>query len=152
MWFTSLFQFRSLTLNSGVATGVARGVECHPWQRKNCQKSWKKGEKSGKNREKRGKIGKNRKNLEISFTLPLLTDRAGYATDFEGRWGDEPGWGEAAVKIVSKVFLSLGRWLRWQTLLPCRFLLCWIKGILDNFSLIPHFFSKSWDFHKCILM
>ena len=40
-------------------------------------------EKEGENQEKagkRGKIGKKRKNREGSFTLPLLTDRAGYAT------------------------------------------------------------------------
>ena len=35
-------------------------------------------EKSGKNQEK---SGKKRKNLEFSFTLPLLTVRAGYATE-----------------------------------------------------------------------
>ena len=33
--------------------------------------------KSGKS----GKIGKKKKNRKDSFTLPLLTDRAGYATD-----------------------------------------------------------------------
>ena len=33
-----------------------------------------------KNREKRGKIGKKDKNREGSFTLPLLTDRAGNVT------------------------------------------------------------------------
>ena len=67
---------------SGVATGVARRAECHPWQRKNCQKSVKNRENSGKigkKEEKSGRIGKNR---EVSFTLPLLTDRAGYATGF----------------------------------------------------------------------
>ena len=44
-------------------------------------------EKFAKNREKLGKIGKTEeksgrkgKNREGSFTLPLLTDRAGYAT------------------------------------------------------------------------
>ena len=44
-------------------------------------------EKFAKNQEKSGKIGKKRKNREEkaknwegSFTLPLLTDRAGYAT------------------------------------------------------------------------
>ena len=38
------------------------------------------GEKEGENQEngKEGKIGKKRKNREGSFTLPLLTDRAGY--------------------------------------------------------------------------
>ena len=35
-------------------------------------------EKSGKNQEKSGRKDKNR---EVSLTLPLLTDRAGYATD-----------------------------------------------------------------------
>ena len=49
--------------------------------RKICQKSGKRGRKSGKKSEKRGKnrdsIGKN---WEGSFTLPLLTDRAGFAT------------------------------------------------------------------------
>ena len=60
---------------SGVATGVARGADCHPWQRKICQKSGKIGEKE----EKSGRKGKNR---EGSFTLPLLTDRSGYATAF----------------------------------------------------------------------
>ena len=34
-------------------------------------------EKSGKKEEKSGRKGKNR---DVSFTLPLLTDRAGYAT------------------------------------------------------------------------
>ena len=33
-----------------------------------------------KKQEKEGKIGKKRKNREGSFTLPLLTDRTGYAT------------------------------------------------------------------------
>ena len=84
---------------SGIATGVARGAECHPWQLKNCQKSGKNQEKSGKsqekwgknqgnrekirkNREKEEKSGRKGKNREISFTLPLLTDRSGYATVF----------------------------------------------------------------------
>ena len=54
------------------AIGVARGgAECHPWQRK-----------FAKNQGKRGKIGKRQKSREVSFTLPLLTDRAGYATDY----------------------------------------------------------------------
>ena len=63
---------------SGVATGGARGAECHPWQQKICQKSGKKREKSGKKEEKSRRKGKN---WEGSFTLPLLTDRADYATD-----------------------------------------------------------------------
>ena len=36
--------------------------------------------KRGKNQEKEGKLGRKEKNPEGSFTLPLLTDRAGYAT------------------------------------------------------------------------
>ena len=77
-----------VTWHSGVATGVARGAECHPWQRKNCQKSGKIRKKSGNIGKSSGKIGKKEeksgrkgKNREVSFTLPRLTDRAGYATD-----------------------------------------------------------------------
>ena len=73
---------KRLRLSSGVATGWSRGADCHPWQRKICQKSGKRGknqEKSGKKEEKSGRKGKNR---EGSFTLPLLTDRASYATAF----------------------------------------------------------------------
>ena len=64
---------------SGVATGGHRGQSATPDS-----------EQNAKNREKEGKIGKlgkkrkNRekgKNREASFTLPLLTDRADYATD-----------------------------------------------------------------------
>ena len=49
------------------------GVECHPWQRKICQKLGKRGEKLGKIGKKRGKIGKKwQKSGRFSFTLPLL--------------------------------------------------------------------------------
>ena len=68
---------RSISQNSGVATGQSRGAECPPWQRKIWQKSGKRGRKSGKR-------GKKRKKWEESFTLPLLTDRAGYATEPKG--------------------------------------------------------------------
>ena len=64
-----------------------KGAECPPWQWKKMSKIRKKREKIGK---KRGKIKKNQgkeeksgrkgQNREGSFTLPLLTDRAGYAT------------------------------------------------------------------------
>ena len=47
---------------------------------KNWEKLGKREEKSGKNQEKSGKKGQN---WEGSFTLPLLTNRAGYATDRE---------------------------------------------------------------------
>ena len=60
-------------LYSGVAIGVARWAECHPWQRKICQKG-------GKIRKKEEKSGRKGKNREGYFTLPLLTDRTGYAT------------------------------------------------------------------------
>ena len=61
---------------SSVATGVARGAECQkmPKIRKNSGKIGKKEEKSGR------KV----KNQEVSFTLTLLTDRAGYATANDG--------------------------------------------------------------------
>ena len=66
---------------SGVATGVARGAECQIGKNwKKIKKNREKEEKSGKNQEKEEKSGRNGNNREISFTLPLLTDRAGYAT------------------------------------------------------------------------
>ena len=67
-----------IILSNGIATWGSRGAECHPWQRKICQKSGKNQEKSRKKEEKSGRKGKSR---EGSFTLPLLTDRTGYATD-----------------------------------------------------------------------
>ena len=42
-------------------------------------KNWKK-EGENKSGQKRDKIRKKSKNREGSFTLPLLTDRAGYTT------------------------------------------------------------------------
>ena len=56
---------RICTVSSGVAIGVARGAECHPWQRKICQQLGKRGEKSGKIRKKSGKIRKKRQNREV---------------------------------------------------------------------------------------
>ena len=58
-----------------------RGAEYHPWQQKICQISGKRGQKSGKIRKKEEKSGRKGRNWEGSFTLPLVTDRAGYATD-----------------------------------------------------------------------
>ena len=60
---------------SGVATGGASGGRMPPLTAKNLPKIRKKGKKS----EKSGRKGKNR---ESSFTLPLLTDWAGYAILF----------------------------------------------------------------------
>ena len=44
------------------------------------EKSGKREEKSRKNREKEEKSGRKGQNREDSFTLPLLTNRAGDAT------------------------------------------------------------------------
>ena len=48
---------------------------------KNQEKSGKNGKNSGEIRKKEEKLGRKGKNQKISFTLPLLTDRAGYATE-----------------------------------------------------------------------
>ena len=69
-----------MLLYSGVATGGSRGQSATPDSEKfakNLEKEGKNQEKSGKREEESGRKGKN---LEGSFTLPLLTDRAGYAT------------------------------------------------------------------------
>ena len=67
-----------------LATGVARGGQSATPDSekiakigKNQEKILKNSGKIGKKEEKSGRKGKNR---EVSFTLPLLTDRAGYAT------------------------------------------------------------------------
>ena len=71
---------------SGVATGVARGQSATPDSKKIAkigkkeEEIRKNREKIRKNREKKKNRGKKGKNREVSFTLPLLTDRAGYAT------------------------------------------------------------------------
>ena len=44
------------------------------------KKRGKRGKKSGKIGKKEEKLGRKGKDGEGSFTLPLLTDRAGYAT------------------------------------------------------------------------
>ena len=64
---------------SGVAIGV--GGRVPPLY---SEKFAKNREKEGENQEKAGKREKNRakeENREFSFNLPLLTDRAGYATE-----------------------------------------------------------------------
>ena len=73
--------------------GGKRGQSVTPVS-ENLPRIWKKREKIRKNRGKKsGKIGKKEeksgrkgKNWEVSFTLPLLTDRAGYATDCTARY------------------------------------------------------------------
>ena len=83
-----------------MASCVISGVASH-WGGKGGQSATPDSEKLAKNREKEGKnqeksenigrkrgnigkksqkSGKKRKNREVYFTLPLLTDRAGYAT------------------------------------------------------------------------
>ena len=74
---------RSFKTVAYIATGVAGGQSATPDSEnlptigKNQENREKNQEKSGKKEEKSGRKGKNR---EVSFTLPLLTDRAGYAT------------------------------------------------------------------------
>ena len=77
----------------------SRGAECHPWQRK-----------IAKNREKEGKIRKKEEKSGNFFTLPLLTDRAGYATDCSLLYGPErTGTGESSAisKNVTAIFTIL---------------------------------------------
>ena len=63
--------------NSSVARGQGGGQSAPLTGKRNCQKL---GERGG-NREKEEKLGREGKKQEGSFTLPLLTDWAGYATD-----------------------------------------------------------------------
>ena len=65
-----------MLLYSGVATGGSRGQSTTP----DSEKFAKNLEKEGKNREREEESGRKGKNREGSFTLPFLTDRAGYAT------------------------------------------------------------------------
>ena len=57
-----------------------KGGRVPPLTAKNLPKIGKKRGKIGNKEEKSGRKGKNR---EGSFTLPLLTDRAGYATGYK---------------------------------------------------------------------
>ena len=68
-----------LLRGSGVATGGAGGQSATPDSEKNAKNREKEG-KIRKNREKRGEIGKKGQKSVSFFTLPLLTDRAGYTT------------------------------------------------------------------------
>ena len=73
-------QISACTEISGIATGVARRGRVPPLTVKKLPKIGKNQEKIG---EKSGKSGRKGKNREVSFTLPLLTARAGYATDWD---------------------------------------------------------------------
>ena len=72
----SLYDCRA---SSRVASTGARGAE-FPLTAKNLPKIGQKRGKSAQNREKEEKSGRKGKNREGSFTLPLLTDWAGYAS------------------------------------------------------------------------
>ena len=69
--------------------GGKGGAEC-PLDRekfaKNQEKEGKSGEKREKIRKKEEKLGRKGKNWEGSFTLPLLTDKGGYATVFDAKY------------------------------------------------------------------
>ena len=67
-------------MHSGVATGVARGSRVPPLTAKNLPKIGENRKKIRKHEKKKDKSGRKGKNQEVSFTLPLLADRAGYAT------------------------------------------------------------------------
>ena len=72
-------------LTTEIENGGGRGAE-FPLTAKNFPKIRKKRGKVGKRGKKlgkRGKLGRKGKNLEGSFTLRLLTERAGYATDLD---------------------------------------------------------------------
>ena len=75
--------FSSNGLFSGVASIGARGDRVPPLTVKIVSKkgkNWEKERKIGKNQEKEEKSGRKGQNRDGSFTLPLLTNRAGYAT------------------------------------------------------------------------
>ena len=66
-------------LNSACSQWLHGGQSATPDSKK-CQQLGKRGKKSGKIWKKDEKSGRQGKNWEGSFTLPLLTDRVGYAT------------------------------------------------------------------------
>ena len=76
-------------IGSGVATGGGGKGHSAPLDREKFAKNC---EKEGVNQEIAGKRGKKlgkRKNRKGSFTLPLLTDRAGYATGHRPVFSEE---------------------------------------------------------------
>ena len=84
-WYFHI-QKHFLPLNSGVASHWGgKGGRVPPLRAKNLRKLGQKRENSGKSGKKR-KIGKKRQKSGVSFTLLLLTDRAGYATALENNW------------------------------------------------------------------
>ena len=73
-----LIQHSSLWSNQWCSHWGVKGGRVSPLTAKNLPKIGKKREKI---RKKEDKLGKKRKNLEGSFTLSLLIDRVGYATE-----------------------------------------------------------------------
>ena len=69
-------------IHSGIAMGGQREHSATPDSEKKYAKIGEKREKSGKIGKKEEESGRKGKNREGSFTLPLLTDRAGYATSY----------------------------------------------------------------------
>ena len=59
-----------------------KGGRVPPLTGKNLQKIGEKREKIRKNWKKEEESGRKGNNRECSFTLPLLTDRAGYTTSY----------------------------------------------------------------------
>ena len=66
-------------MSTGIAMG-GQGGRMHPLTAKKNAKNWETG---GENQEKEEKSQEKEEKLEGSFTLPLLTEWAGYATDCE---------------------------------------------------------------------
>ena len=84
IWLLSLWLYGSISdwlvpIVSGIAIGGSRGCRVPPLRAKNLP-IIRKREKIRKNWEKEEISGRKGKNREGSFTLPLPTDRAGYAT------------------------------------------------------------------------
>ena len=83
-WFEHISMFfgegksnmwRNALLCSGIASGVIRGAECHPWQRKFAKNRGKNQEKLGKKRKNREENAKIRKFLSLcpSWQIRLVT-------------------------------------------------------------------------------
>ena len=76
-WTVVLQSFLECSITINIASW-SLAIRNLPLTANNLPKIWKNQEK---NREKEDKSGRKGKNQEVSFTLPLLTDRAGYATE-----------------------------------------------------------------------
>ena len=63
--------------------GGSRGQSATPDSEKFANNREKEGKKSGKIGKKEEESGRKGKHRDGSFTLPLLTDRAGYATSYQ---------------------------------------------------------------------